>query len=330
MGLRIPIRSLVAVAALLLAGCQPVAYKITPIPVDKLLQETVVIHEKHWAANKIALVDVTGMLADQYRRGLLAEGEHPVSLLAEKLARAANDRRVKAVIIRINSPGGTVTASDLMYEQVRSFKVRTGKPVVAVLMDVAASGGYYLACGCDHIIAHPTTVTGSIGVMMQTVSFAGTMQKLGIRTDAIKSGPYKDAGSPLTDLKPEQRRVFQGLIDEFYERFVRVVAEARPDLSEEQVRPIADGRVYSGNRALELGLIDQVGFLSDAVAYAKEQAGISKANVVMYHRPLAWRPNIYAASPHPAPSTINLLTLQLPDWPGGGAPRFMYLWSPGI
>jgi protease-4 len=313
----------------ILVGCQPVAYKIVPVPLDKELEETVVGGQRH-AADKVAVVAVSGLLADEYRRGLLVEGENPVALLQENLDRAAADRAVRAVVVRINSPGGTVTASDLMYSQIRSFRERTGKPVIAVLMDVAASGGYYVACACDHIIAHPTTVTGSIGVMMQTFSLAGTMQKLGIRADAIKSGPYKDAGSPLRDLKKAEREVFQNLIDEFYGRFLHVVASGRPDLSAERIRELADGRVYSGEQACELGLVDQIGTIGDAVTAACERADIAEARVVRYHRPDAWRPNVYANVPSDVPTTINLVSLQLGDWPACCEPRFLYLWSPGL
>jgi protease-4 len=320
---------LLSVALTILVGCQPVAYKIVPVPLDKDLEETVVGGSRR-AADKIAVVDVSGLLVDEYRRGLLVEGENPVALLQENLDRAAADRTVRAVIVRINSPGGTVTASDLMHGQIRAFREGTSKPVIAVLMDVSASGGYYIACACDHIVAHPTTVTGSIGVVMQTFSLAGTMQKLGIRADAIKSGPYKDAGSLLRDLKQTERDVFQTLIDEFHERFVQVVDAGRPGLSAEQVRKLADGRVYSGKQAHELGLVDQVGTLSDAVVAACERAGVAEARVVRYHRPDAWRPNVYAGAPSGAPTTVNLVSLQLGDWLAWCGPRFLYLWSPGL
>jgi len=320
---------LLSAALVVLFGCQPVAYKIVPVPLDKDLEETVVGGRPR-AADKVAVVDVSGLLVDHYRRGLLVEGENPVALFQENLDRAAADRRVRAVVVRINSPGGTVTASDLMHGQIGAFKERTSKPVIAVLMGVSASGGYYIACACDHIVAHPTTVTGSIGVVMQTFSLAGTMQKLGIRADAIKSGPYKDAGSPLRDLEQTERQVFQKLIDEFHERFVEVVDAGRPALSVEQIRKLADGRVYSGKQAHELGLVDQLGTLSDAVGAACERAGITEARVVRYHRPDAWRPNIYAGAPSDAPTTVNLVSLQLADWPAWCGPRFLYLWTPGL
>jgi len=252
--------ALAASAALI--GCGPTAYKITPVPAQEELQETVVLTEGGLFPTKIAQVEVDGLIVNSRKFSLWGEGENPVSLFAEKLDKAAADPSVKAVVLRINSPGGGVTASDLMYGEVLNFKKRTGRPVVAVLMDVAASGGFYVACSADEIVANPTTVTGSIGVIMQSVNFAGTMSKLGIAADAITSGKMKDAGSPLRPMKPEEREIFQKLVNQFYDRFVAVVAAGRSKkLTEAKVRELADGRVYSAQQALELGFVDHVGSL---------------------------------------------------------------------
>jgi len=248
-----------------LAGCGPRAYKITPVPAEQELEEEVLIDEGGFFPPKIALIDVEGVLMNRSKPELIGEGEHPVSLFVEKLEKAANDSGVKALVVRINSPGGTVTASDLMYKELKYFKERTEgeRPVVAVLMDVAASGGYYVACGCDSIVAHPTTLTGSIGVIMQLINFAGTMQKIGMEAEAITSGEMKDAGSPFEHLTTEEREIFQKLVDDFYDRFVEVVAAGREELDEEEVRELADGRVYSAEQALELGFVDRIGTLRD-------------------------------------------------------------------
>lgn len=313
-----------------LAGCGPKAYKITPIPVERTLEETVVMDDGGWSPAKIVVLDVEGILLDKRKPTLFEEGENPVSLFVEKLDKAAKDPAVRAVVLRINSPGGAVTASDLMYQEVQAFKQRTGckKPIVAMLMDVAASGGYYLACATDRIVIQPTGVTGSIGVIMQLFSFKGTMDKIGAETVAVKSGPMKDAGSLFKRLKPEEQQVFQGLVDEFYDRFVQVVAQGRPQLSEERIRAIADGRVWSAQQALEHGLVDQVGTFRDVLAGVKEQLGIKRVRVVMYHRPLGWRPNIYAHAPTVSPQ-LNLVNITLPDILLPEA-QFMYLWAPGM
>lgn len=329
------IRLVVAFPLVLLAlvqiGCGPTAYKITPVPVDRTLDETTIIHEGGLAPAKIVLVDVDGLLMNSEKFRLLGEGENPVSLFVEKLDKAANDSSVRAVVLRINSPGGTVTASDLMYTELQVFKKRTeGKrPVVAVLMDVAASGGYYVACGADEIVSHPTTITGSIGVIMQMFSFSGTMGKIGAEATAIKSGPMKDAGSPFKKLQPEERQIFQTLVDQFYDRFVAVVAHGRPNLTEARIRELADGRVYSAQQALELGFVDRIGTLRDALASVKDKIGAKQVRVVTYHRPLGWKPNIYAETPA-GPPQMNLVNVEIPKDLMLPQAQFLYLWAPGM
>lgn len=318
----------VALAALA-SGCQPTgSFKITALPSDLSLEETTVFKDSGLMLSKIALIDINGILLNAHTPGLLSEGEHVVSLTQEKLDKAAKDDRVKAVVLRINSPGGSVTASDIIYDEILRFKKETGKPVIAFFQDVAASGAYYLACASDEMIAQKTTVTGSIGVIMQMVELSGTMAKLGIKADAITSGSMKDAGSPLREMKPAERQYFQDMVNGFYAAFVDVVCAGRPKLSRDEVVKLADGRVYLANEALEAGLIDRIGTLHDAIDSAKSRAGIKRAKVVAYHRPLDWTPNIYANS-QPAPATagttINLLHLEIPDR-FTSRPQFMYIW----
>lgn len=321
---------LTGIGMLCLAGaaCAPSgSFKVTALPADRTLEEQVVVRDPGWISARIVLIDISGVLINAAEPGLLSEGEHVVSFIVEKLNKAAADRRVKAVVLRINSPGGTVTASDTIYEEIRRFRAATGKPVIAFFQDVAASGAYYLACGTDEIVAQRTSVTGSIGVVMQMVDLSGTMAKLGISTDAITSGPFKDAGSPFRKMKPEERAVFQGLIDDFYNRFVTVVDDGRPNLTREQVLTLADGRIYGAEQALENGLVDRLGNLPDALAVAKKRAGIRSAIVVAYRRPLTWTPTIYAGPSGPAaPAMVNLININLPElWTK--RPIFGYIWS---
>ncbi|UCG32518.1 MAG: signal peptide peptidase SppA [Phycisphaerales bacterium] len=311
------------------AGCGPRGLKITPVPVDRTLKERVLMRGEGFSPPKIALIDVEGVLMNADTGGLLEEGEHPVSLLLEKLHKAEADERVKGVVLRINSPGGSVTASDLMYQEIQGLKARTGKPIVAVFMDVAASGGYYVACACDEIIAHRTSVTGSIGVVMQMFTVYGTMEKIGMTADAIKSGPNKDAGSPFRSMEAAERELFQEMVNEFYEQFLRIVTKGRPQLTPERIRELADGRVFTAEQALEAGLVDRIGTLRDALAVCAERTGLESPQVVVYHRPLAWKPNIYAQSPYPGAQRDHKLVLALPSWMTSPAPRFMYLWAPG-
>jgi protease-4 len=214
-----------------------------------------------------------------------------------------------------------------MHRDLVDFRQKTGKPVVACLMDVAASGGYYLAMGCDSVYAHPTTVTGSIGVIMNLYNAQGLAEKLGVESEPIKSGANKDIGNPLRKMTPEERAIMQGMVDKFYDRFVQVVATGR-NLPEEKVRSIADGRVYGAAEAKELGLIDNVGYLEDAIQEAKGRAGILHAKVVAYDRDAGNRGTIYAGMPN-IPSRINV-KLGIDGLPSArhGA-TFMYLWQPG-
>ncbi len=309
------------------AGCMPAGIKIMAVPADRTLREFEVLRDSGWVFDKIALVDVDGVLLNQPSGGLLSRGEHPVSFVVEKLQAARRDASVKAVLLRINSPGGSVTASDMLYEEIRRFRA-TGKPVVAMLMDLGTSGGYYVACACDEILAQRSTVTGSIGVIMQSVDVSGTLGKLGMVTEAIKSGPRKDAGSPFRPLEPEDRAMFQAVIDDLYARFVDVVAAGRPGLDRAAVLAVADGRIYTARQALEAGLIDGVTTLPGAVEHLKQKAGIRRCRVVTYQRPMSWNPNIYARSAESHPPAVRLIDVDIPSWLQPGRARFMYLWVP--
>ncbi len=323
------------IGSIILIGCAPSAYKITPIPLSEKLEETQVASDPGILLPKIALVDVEGVIMNAKESGLMASGENPMALAVEKLQKAAADPQVKAVVVRINSPGGGVTASDIIYREV--LKIREGdkdrkipgKPVIAAMLDMGASGGYYIACGADEIMAQPTTVTGSIGVVMLTFNAKGLLDKVGITTDAIKSGPKKDMGSPFKPMDSEERKIFQDLINEFYGGFVRVVACSRTKLTEARIRQLADGRVYSGCQALKLGLVDRIGGLDDALMRAKEVAKIKSAKVVMYHRPAGYRGSIYSAY-EPLPTQKqqgNFINIQVPEVLQKQG-MFMYLWQP--
>lgn len=321
---------ILVIALLWSEGCAPTGgYKITPVPADQTLEERVVVRESAFVSEKIAIIDLDGVLSNQAESTLLGgEGENPVSLAAEKLDIAANDPDVKAIVLRINSPGGTVTASDILYQEIRHFREATKKPVVAMCMDVTASGGYYAACAADEIVAERTSIVGSIGVIMQTVSLEGTMQKVGITAKAIKSGPMKDAGSPLRDMTPAEEAYFQRIIDDLERRFVDVVHTGRPGIAEAKLATLADGRVYTADQAIEAGLIDRIGTLRDALAVARNRAGVKRAHAILYARPLGWKGTVYADS---SVAGSRGLSLSLININGSGVftntPRFLYLWS---
>ena len=231
--------------------------------------------------DKVAVVPIQGLIApaDDTLGGTL-----PTSTpegLADALRQAGSDPGVAAVVLEINSPGGGVTASDEMHQSVLDFKENTGKPVVVSMGDVAASGGYYISTAADRIVAHETTLTGSLGVKIPLTNFAGAADKYGIQQVVIKSGKYKDMGSSFRELTPEERAIFQSIVDEDYSEFVDVISEGR-GIPKERVREIADGRVYSGKQARDLGLVDSFGELDDASDTAGNLAGTNDTTVIRY------------------------------------------------
>lgn len=313
--------ALIAWLAIALAGCSLVSVDFAP-RIRPLDEETV----EGSGTAKILLLDLSGVLSEETPSFSLTAPPPRVPLLArvrEELQRAEKDERIKAVIVRINSPGGTITASDILYREIRTFKERKKVPVIAAIMDVGASGGYYAALAADQILAHPTSVTGSIGVVMLTLNAQGLLEKIGVAPLAIKSGGLKDAGSPFRALTDEERAVFQKMIDEMFARFVGLIVQSRK-IPEAQVRQLADGRIYTAEQAHALGLVDRLGYLDDAVQMAKDAAGIAQARVVMYHRPREYRTNYYSAAPGPPAAESALAHLAAL----AAGPRFFYLWWP--
>jgi protease-4 len=208
--------------------------------------------------DKVAVLPVTGLIAD-------SEGT------IDQLKKFAKDDSVKAIVLRINSPGGGVGPSQEIYEEVKKLKGK--KVVVASMGALAASGGYYIACAAQKIYANPGTITGSIGVIMQFVNVRDLIEKIGLKGMVVKSGAFKDIGSPLREMKAEERELLQGVIDNVHSQFIGAVAEGRK-MERESVAKIADGRIFSGEQAKSLGLVDAIGNLEDAVADAGKLAKI--------------------------------------------------------
>lgn len=195
----------------------------------------------------------------------------------KKIERLKRDKSVKALVIRVDSPGGSVGASQEIYRAIERFRAE-GKPVVVSMGNVAASGGYYVSAPADYIFANPGTITGSIGVIIQHVAYKELMEKIGVKATAIKTGKFKDTLNPFRELTPEEKKYLQETINEAYEQFLEAILRYRgKKISEEKLREVADGRVLTGERAKELGLVDDIGGLEDAVEKAKELAGVPKA-----------------------------------------------------
>jgi protease-4 len=321
----------------LAGGCGATSFLVTPVSNSHELQEEVVDSPKEgWSSDKIAIIGVEGMLADVKSSGFLQPTENQLSLFTQELDKAAKDSNVKAVVLRINSPGGTVTTSDTMYEMVQRFRQKTGKPVIASTQEIAASGAYYLCCACDKIVAHPTSLVGSIGVIFERLDVTDGLNKLGVSLTAVRSGSLKDMGSPFKHPSTLEERVMQNMVDDYFNRFEQVVKTNRPVKEEPLTASLArssdyegiySGRVFSGQKAVELGLADQTGLLIDAIDLARQTAKAPNAKAIIYERPYGYGGSIYAHNQTPAPEA-NVLQLNLPDsrlfLPAG----FYYLWEP--
>ena len=235
---------------------------------------------------RIAHIDLEGVIASADAADLLfgSSGESMVDRIKEELEDALADESVKAIVLRINSPGGEVTASDTIYHAVR--QAREKKPVVVYMDAVAASGGYYVACGASEIVASETTLTGSIGVIIQSISYGELMGKVGVQARTFKSGEFKDMLSGSREMTERERELVEGLVMEMYGRFVGIVSEAR-DIPEPKLRQdIADGRVFTGGQALEVGLVDSTGYIEDAYLRARELGGLPEdAPVIRMNEP---------------------------------------------
>jgi protease-4 len=323
---------------LCIAGCGTPSFLITPIQNSNKLDEQELEPGHGFSVSKIAIIPIEGTISNSRGGGILMPTENVLSLFTQQLEKAEKDPAVKAIVLRVNSPGGTVTASDAMYQLVKRFKTKTGKVVVASAQEVAASGAYYVSCAADKIVAQPTSLVGSIGVIFESLQFEGTLQKLGITSEAVRSGSLKDMGSPFRAMKPEERDVMQGMVEEYFTRFVGIVSTDRPVTE----RPVADmtkyeepvyggtysGRVFSGEKAKELGLVDETGLLEDAITLAKKLAHSTDAAVVIYNRPYGYGGSIYASNYIPAPKA-DVMRLELPGATELIPAGFYYLWMPG-
>ena len=315
---------LVPVVLLILGGC---AFVNVPLfhPLRALEEKTI---EGEGDA-KILLLDVTGIISEEKQRvpGVF-ENVSMIDEFREALKKAENDKKIAALILRINSPGGTVTASDILHHEILLYKKKTGKRVVACLMDVAASGGYYVAMAADEVVAHPTTITGSIGVIAVKFNVQELFNKIGVGQETIKSGDMKDILSPFRPSTPEEKKILQEIIDQLQGRFVEVVTAGRKNLNRPEVLRLADGRIYTAQQALDYKLADRVGYLDEAIEGVKSSLQLSKASVVVYHRPGSYKSTIYSSLNGGGGPVFNLISIEGENILSTQGVRFLYLWAP--
>ncbi|MCL5270328.1 MAG: signal peptide peptidase SppA, partial [bacterium] len=251
---------------------------------------------KHfYTTDEVLIIPLSGLVRIGETGGFFSEPGMLVTL-KDRLKAARDNDWIKAVVLRIDSPGGTVTAADLIHEEIMRFKKETSKPVIAQLTGVAASGGLYIAMAADEIYAVPTTVTGSIGVITMLPSLKGLGDKIGFEMRVMKSGANKDLGSPWAPLTEEQRDIFQALIDDYFARFKRIIMDSRgaKGLTRPALDSLADGRVFTPEVAVQAHLIDGIKYPEDILARAREAAKIKDASIVSYEYPYHYRGNIYA------------------------------------
>ena len=208
--------------------------------------------------DRVALIRIEGLILDS-------------KAVIDELKEYSRDPLVKAIVLRIDSPGGGVAPTQEIYEEVKKAKEK--KKVVVSMGSVAASGGYYIASAADKIVANPGTLTGSIGAIMEIPNFEGLMEKIGVRTEVIKSGRHKDIASVFRSMSPEERGILQSVLDDVHDQFIKAVAEGR-NMKVDYVRSLADGRIFTGNKAKDLGLVDEIGNLEDTILLAAELSGI--------------------------------------------------------
>lgn len=316
-----------AVIVLFLIGCEAPRIRIFPRHSDPLREYTLEGTEK----GKLIVIPIRGMISDAPRKQLIGTRPSMLQEIVSQLRKAEDDPDVKAVLLKIDSPGGSVIASDLIYNEIMAFKQRKKVKIVAAMMGVAASGGYYIALPADFIMAHPTTVTGSVGVLFLSPNVSGLLEKIGVDVNVSKTGKNKDMGSPFRQVTGEEQEIIQGIIDRLGAQFLNRIAEHRK-LEPNKLKEISSARIYLADDALQLGMIDSIGYLDEAVIRAKKLADLPEdARVVVYRRTEYPDDNLYNTSlsryEGRGPSLISL------DLPGSMASLqtgFYYLWQAAV
>lgn len=276
-------------------------------------------------SSKVAVLDVDGILANVNNVGPYSIGENPVATFKEKLDACAADPEVKAVVLRINTPGGGVAATDLMWHELVRFRQATGKPVIACLLDLGAGGGYFLATGCDTIFAIPSSVVGGIGVMLNAYAGADGMARFEFYDRSVRAGQKIDMGSVVRSITADERKLLNQMAEGYHNRFKEVVTRARPKIKADA--ELFDGRVMTSQLALDQGLIDGIGYLDDAVSVACKLAKVDTAQPIMYRRQGDAARSMYATTPNRPIHVSGLLQMSIPGPERPKLPVFLYMWQ---
>lgn len=307
---------------IVLSGCAFINVSLLPPPSP--LKETVMEGE---GRPKILLLDISGVISekDATDSHLLGQSFSVVARIREALKKAEKDSDIAGVVLKINSPGGTVAASDIIYHELTDFKKKSGVPVYACITSIGTSGGYYIATAADKIFAHPTAITGSIGVIALKFNIEGLLTKIGIENESIKSRDKKDIFSPFRAATPEEKEILQRIINSLHKRFVDIVFQNRKGfIKKDTLETLSDGRIYTAETAFESGLIDHIGYLDEVVYELKKSLGIKDARLVTYTRSGEYRGAIYSSFPE----EFSLLSLLKESAGHISGIEFMYLWMP--
>ena len=313
-------------ALFLLSACSAPRINILDSTEDPLREFTLEGKGKE----KILLIPVNGMISASPKAGLLSSKPGTVEQVVAQLNKARSDSQIKAVILKINSSGGTVTASDMLYHEIISYKTKTGNKISVIMMDSAASGAYYISLPADLIMAHPTTLTGSVGVIFMRPKAVGLMGKIGLNVEISKSGKNKDMGSPFRESSHEEKILMQNTVDQFARRFTGLVRQHRK-MDAQQLNTVSTARVFTADEALRLNLIDKIGYFNDVVRDTRKMAGVAEdARVVVYRRQSVPDDNYYHTPGASAESVhLSAIHIALPDILQAGA-GFYYLWPGAI
>ena len=324
--MRKPYLIIVLLVLVLIMGCATPRINIFNVAPDPLKEYTL----EGTGADKILLIPVNGLITDNPKKGLITTSPSLVEPVVLQINKAQSDKQIKAVLFKVNSPGGTITASDLLYHEISAYKEKTGSKIVISMMDLATSGAYYMSLPADIIMAHPTTITGSVGVISLQPKVKSLMDKIGLGVDVQKVGKYKDMGSPFRDTSEEERKLLQKAMNDFGERFMGLVKKHRK-LTPQAIAEISTARVFLADEALQMGLIDKIGYISDAVKETKKIAKTSEdAKLIVYRRAEFPEDNYYniagAASENLNVSVINI---ELPEILSAKT-GFYYLWPGAV
>lgn len=312
----------VLILVLLSIGCTAPKIRLFPSQADPLREFTL----EGKAREKIVVIPIRGIITDAPREGLIRTRPSMVQEVVSQLRLAEDDDNVRAVLLKIDSPGGSVTGSDVLYKEILAYKQRTGNKVVVAMMGLAASGAYYISLPADYILAHPTTLTGSIGVIFIRPKVTDLMHKIGVDVEVNKSGKNKDMGSPFRPTSAEEEEILQELVQRLGIRFVDLVAKHRK-LDPAIMTDISTARVYLANEAIELGLIDEIGYLDDAASHTKKLAGLpDNAKLVVYRRIEYPDDNVYNTATRFGSGNLSLISVDFLSAFGQFNTGFYYLW----